>query len=98
MSDTQRPILLVSGAGEGLAASIATTFAQADYDIVGLARSDRIAAHLTRLVREAGGTYFHCVCDLTQAGEVGAALRIACRVADGEKLISRDRHSSIRWV
>ena len=75
MSDTQRPILLISGAGEGLAASIATAFAQAGYDIVGLARSDRIAAHLTRLVREAGGTYVHCVCDLTQAGEVGAALR-----------------------
>ena len=75
MSDTERPILLISGAGEGLATSIATTFAQAGYDIVGLARSNRIAAHLTRLVREAGGTYFHCVCDLTQAGEVGAALR-----------------------
>ncbi len=75
MSHTERPILLISGAGEGLAASIATTFAQAGYDIVGLARSDRIAAHLARLVREAGGTYVHCVCDLTQAGEVGAALR-----------------------
>jgi len=40
MSDTDRPILLISGAGEGLAASIATTFAQSGYDVVGLARSD----------------------------------------------------------
>ena len=75
MSDTERPILLISGAGEGLAASIATTFAQGGYDIVGLARSDRSAQHLTRLVREAGGTYSHAACDLTQPAGVGEALR-----------------------
>ena len=75
MTDTERPVLLIAGAGEGLAASIATTFAQAGYDIVGLARSDRSAQHLTRLVREAGGTYIHCACDLTQPEQVGEALR-----------------------
>jgi NAD(P)-dependent dehydrogenase (short-subunit alcohol dehydrogenase family) len=75
MSDIERPVLLISGAGEGLAASIATTFAQGGYDIVGLARSDRSAQHLTRLVREAGGTYTHAACDLTQPEQVGAALR-----------------------
>jgi NADP-dependent 3-hydroxy acid dehydrogenase YdfG len=41
MSDAGRPVLLIAGAGEGLEASIATTFAQGGYDIVGLARSDR---------------------------------------------------------
>jgi NADP-dependent 3-hydroxy acid dehydrogenase YdfG len=43
MSDIERPVLLISGAGESLAASIATTFAQAGYDSVGLARSDRFS-------------------------------------------------------
>ena len=75
MSDSQRPILLLSGAGEGLAASIATTFARAGYDIVGLARSDRAAQELTRRVREAGATYLHAACDLTQPEQVGAVLR-----------------------
>lgn len=74
MSDSKRPVLLISGAGEGLAASIATTFALGGYDVVGLARSDRAARQLTRLVREAGGTYIHAACDLTQAEQVGAAL------------------------
>jgi NAD(P)-dependent dehydrogenase (short-subunit alcohol dehydrogenase family) len=75
MSNTNRPVLLISGAGEGLAASIATTFAQAGYDVVGLARSDRTALQLTRIVREAGGTYIHAACDLTQPEQVGEALR-----------------------
>jgi len=75
MSDSERPVLMVSGAGEGLAASIAATFAERGYDVVGLARSDRAAQHLTRLVREAGGTYTHAACDLTQPEQVGAALR-----------------------
>jgi len=75
MSDSGRPVLLISGAGEGLAASIATTFAQRGYDVVGLARSDRAAQHLTRLVREAGGTYTHAACDLARPEQVGAALR-----------------------
>jgi NAD(P)-dependent dehydrogenase (short-subunit alcohol dehydrogenase family) len=75
MSDTERPILLISGAGEGLAASIATTFAQSGYDVVGLARSDPIAQHLMRLVREAGGAYIHAACDLTRPEQVGEALR-----------------------
>jgi len=75
MSNSERPVLLISGAGEGLAASIATTFAQGGYDVVGLARSDRAAQHLTRLVREAGGAYTHAACDLTQPEQVGKALR-----------------------
>lgn len=75
MSNSERPVLVIAGAGEGLAASIATTFAQGGYDIVGLARSDRSAQHLTRLVREAGGTYLHATCDLAQPEQVGAALR-----------------------
>src|SRR5580765_4673690 len=75
MSDSERPVLLISGAGEGLAASIATTFAQSGYDVVGLARSDRAAQRLTRLVRDAGATYVHAACDLTQPEQVGETLR-----------------------
>jgi short-subunit dehydrogenase len=40
MSDTERAPLPISGAGEGLATSIATTFAHGGYDIAGLARND----------------------------------------------------------
>jgi NAD(P)-dependent dehydrogenase (short-subunit alcohol dehydrogenase family) len=75
MPITERPVLLLAGAGEGLGASIATTFARAGHDIVGLARSDRPAVKLMRLVREAGGTYIHAACDLTQPEEVTDALR-----------------------
>ena len=54
MGSSERPTLLITGVAEGFGASIARTFAAAGHDVVGLARSDRSAAHLARLVGEGG--------------------------------------------
>lgn len=75
MRNAGRPVLLLAGAADGLGAHISRVFAEAGHDIVGLSRSDRPAVQLMRVVREAGGTYVHAVCDLTQPAEVATALR-----------------------
>ena len=75
MRTAGRPVLLLAGAADGIGAHISRVFAEAGYDIVGLSRSDRPAVQLMQVVREAGGTYVHAVCDLTQPAEVAAALR-----------------------
>jgi NAD(P)-dependent dehydrogenase (short-subunit alcohol dehydrogenase family) len=69
-----RQLLLVTGIAEGVGAGIAATFAQAGYDVVGLARSDRAAGRIGRLVSANGGTYTHACGDLTRPAEVAAAL------------------------
>lgn len=74
MSRRARPVLLVTGIAGGLGASIAGTFAAAGHDVLGLARSDRAAAHLTEVVGQAGGAYAHLTCDITRRGEVADAL------------------------
>ncbi len=75
MGRSERPTLLITGVANGFGASIARTFAAAGYDVVGLARSDRSAAHLARLVGGSGGTYAHLICDVTQPAEVADILR-----------------------
>lgn len=70
-----RPLLLVTGMAEGLGAENAATFARAGHDVVGLARSDRAAEHVRALVEQAGGSYAHLACDLTQADDVMLALK-----------------------
>ena len=69
-----RPLLLVTGIAAGLGASIAATFADAGYDILGLARSDKAAASVGGLVAAKGGGYTHLCRDVTKAADVGAAL------------------------
>ncbi len=69
-----RPLLLVTGIAEGLGAEIATAFARTGHDIVGLSRSDRYSAQIRQSVERHGGSYTHLACDLTQAGDVAAAL------------------------
>lgn len=69
-----RPRLLVTGIAEGLGAEIATAFARAGHDVVGLSRSDRCSAPIRQSVERHGGSYTHLACDLTQTGEVTAAL------------------------
>jgi len=72
-----RPIrrcLLLTGAAEGLGASIAETFARAGHDILGLSRTNR-SEHLKRRVEQSGGIYTHLSCDITQPTEVAAALQ-----------------------
>jgi NAD(P)-dependent dehydrogenase (short-subunit alcohol dehydrogenase family) len=69
-----RQLLLVTGIAEGVGASIAATFAQAGYDVVGLARSDKVAGAIASRVAAAGGTYVHRCGDLTRPADVAAAL------------------------
>lgn len=82
MATQDRPTLFIAGVGEGFGASLAAAFAAAGYDIVGLARSDRVAAPVARLVGEAGGAYTHLRCDLSEPDALAAALQPhATRVA-----------------
>lgn len=69
-----RPLLLVTGIAEGLGAEIATAFARAGHDVLGLSRSGRNAMEIRRSVERHGGSYAHLICDLTQANDVAAAL------------------------
>jgi len=72
-----RPIrrcLLLTGAAEGLGASIAETFARAGHDVLGLSRTNR-SEHLKRRVEQSGGVYTHLSCDITQPTDVAAALQ-----------------------
>jgi len=77
-----RPVVLLTGIAEGLGANIAGVFAANGYDVLGLARSDKAAAPVARLVGQQGGSYAHIACDLTRPAEVADALRVhADRVA-----------------
>jgi len=69
-----RHMLLLTGAAEGLGASISETFAQAGHDVLGLSRTSRSSEHLKRRVERGGGTYTHLACDITRPAEVAAAL------------------------
>jgi NAD(P)-dependent dehydrogenase (short-subunit alcohol dehydrogenase family) len=75
MSDPGRRTLLLTGAAEGLGASIAETFATGGHDVVGLARTTRSSAHLERLVGQSGGAYTHLTCDITRPSDLAEALR-----------------------
>ena len=70
-----RPVLLLTGAAEGLGASIAGAFAAAGHDVVGLARSSRSAAALARRVGEGRGSYIHLACDITRPAALAGALQ-----------------------
>ena len=73
-----RPIqrcLLLTGASEGLGASIAETFARAGHDVLGLSRTNR-SEHLKRRVEQSGRVYTHLSCDITQPTDVAAALQL----------------------
>jgi len=69
-----RPLLLVTGIADGLGASVAATFALAGYDILGLARSNKAAVSIGRVVAAMGGDYTHLVSDVTKAADVATAL------------------------
>ena len=66
MPPARRRTLLLTGAAEGLGASIAETFAHAGHDVIGLSRTERSAGHLTRLVEQGGGSYTHLACDIAR--------------------------------
>ena len=74
MPDPERPVLLVAGIAEGLGLSLAGTFADAGHDVIGLARSDRVAAAAASAVALAGGAYTHVRCDVCLEDDVAAAI------------------------
>jgi NAD(P)-dependent dehydrogenase (short-subunit alcohol dehydrogenase family) len=77
----KRPLALVAGIGEGLGISLATKFAAAGYDIVGVSRTERLTRMTETAVGCAGGTYTHLNADLTRQADVAEAVRpIADRV------------------
>ena len=69
-----RPLLAICGVADGLGRAQAGLFADAGYDVLGLARSDRAAESVRSDVEAAGGRYAHEVCDLGRAEEARAAL------------------------
>jgi NAD(P)-dependent dehydrogenase (short-subunit alcohol dehydrogenase family) len=69
-----RPVLLLTGIAEGLGAALAAAFARAGHDVIGLSRSDRASDHVKELVEQGGSRYTHLACDITQTGDVAAAL------------------------
>jgi NAD(P)-dependent dehydrogenase (short-subunit alcohol dehydrogenase family) len=70
-----RPLLLISGMGDGLGTAMAETFAATGHDVIGLARTDKIAAIVATRVATQGGAYAHIVCDVTRPDDVARALR-----------------------
>ena len=69
-----RPLLLVTGIAEGLGVEIATAFARAGHDVIGLSRTGRCSAQIRQSVERHGGAYTHLACDLTEAGDTAAAI------------------------
>lgn len=58
----------------GLGTGIAAAFAEAGYDVLGLARSHDATASTGSLVATAGGGYTHLPCDVTKPADVATAL------------------------
>ncbi len=82
MTGSIRPMLLLTGAAEGLGADIAETFAQAGHDVVGISRTAKATGELTRRTAAAGGSFTHLACDVTKAAETAAAIEpFAGRIA-----------------
>lgn len=87
----ERPLLLITGIGKGLGASVAQAFAADGHDVLGLSRNNA-PADVEHRVRAAGGAYLHRRCDLTDAAAVAAAIgpdarRIAVFVHNAHKLV-----------
>jgi len=71
---SRRRTVLLTGAAEGLGASIVETFARAGHDVLGLSRTDRSSRLLERLAEQGGGSYTHLVCDIARPPELIAAI------------------------
>jgi NAD(P)-dependent dehydrogenase (short-subunit alcohol dehydrogenase family) len=69
-----RPFLLITGIAEGFGAEIATAFARAGHDVLGLSRTDRASAQIRQAVERYDGRYTHLACDVTSPGDVAATL------------------------
>ena len=74
----ERPVVIVTGAGQGIGAGIATTLAERGYDLVITSRTRRDLDRTRQSVEEAGGAATVVVADLLDPGTpsrlVGSAL------------------------
>ncbi len=68
--EKRRPVALVIGVAAGLGTSICTTLARAGYQVVGIARSNRVETDLSRNIEADGGFYKHVICDVGEADQV----------------------------
>lgn len=66
--------VLIAGIAEGFGLALAETFAIAGFDIVGLARSERVAAVAGKRVAAAGRSYRHILADLRRDAAIREAL------------------------
>jgi NAD(P)-dependent dehydrogenase (short-subunit alcohol dehydrogenase family) len=89
---SERPLLLITGIAEGLGAATAREFAEAGYDVLGIARSDRATRAVAGEVAQRGGLYTHVTCDVTHPADLAAALgphadRVSVLVHNAQRLL-----------
>ena len=87
-----RPLAMIGGVAEGLGASLARALGEAGYDVVGVARSERVKARLSALIAPTGRSYTHVPCDITDVASVGERLapfadRVAVMVHNAHHLL-----------
>jgi len=81
--------ILIAGIAEGFGLALAETFAMAGFDIIGLARSERMAAVAGDRVAAAGRGYRHILADLRQDAGIREALASHARDIDGAVVIAQ---------
>jgi NAD(P)-dependent dehydrogenase (short-subunit alcohol dehydrogenase family) len=87
-----RPLAMIGGVAEGLGASLARMLGEAGYDVVGVARSERVKAQLSALIATTGRSYTHVPCDITDPASVNVRLapfadRVAVMVHNAHHLL-----------
>jgi NAD(P)-dependent dehydrogenase (short-subunit alcohol dehydrogenase family) len=86
------PAALICGIAEGFGLSLCRALAAAGYDVLGLARSERVAPEAETAAAAGGRRYRHLACDLTRDDQVARVLapeatRIAVAVYNAHMLL-----------
>jgi len=68
------PAALICGMAEGFGLSLCRALAAAGYDVLGLSRTERVAARAEKAAALAGRAYRHLVCDLAEDDDVARVL------------------------
>lgn len=79
-----RPIAIIAGIGEGLGLALVGELTRAGFDVIGLARSQRVVGAARLAAEEAGAAYWHATCDLTSSPAVSDAIANAAKELPGE--------------
>lgn len=72
-------VVVFAGIAPGFGAAVASRFVRAGYNVAGLARSRQFGGQLEAELGEQGGSYKHFVCDVTETGNVAAAVDTIAR-------------------